>query len=249
MIALELSLVLARQYLRNALLVSLLIIVPTVFISTSYYTTRATDIEIIVTMAGGRRPIDVWMPDLHGAIMVPIVTAFLAGIAGLFVMLDASRADGRLAIAGVSPRTLAAPRVLLISSISAGVAFLAAGVTMIHSRPEDIAVFTFANVLVGLSYGFIGALAFLAAGRLGGAYLMLFVPMIDIGIFQDPMMISGEPPAWMKWWPGFGGTRLAIDAAFTGRGDDWAALAAAVLWAAALTMVALETFTRRAGLR
>ncbi len=67
MIALELSLVLARQYLRNALLVSLLIIVPTVFISTSYYTTRATDIEIIVTIAGGRRPIDVWMPDLHGA--------------------------------------------------------------------------------------------------------------------------------------------------------------------------------------
>lgn len=249
MIILDLSLMLVRQYLRNALLVALLIIVPTVFLSTSYYTTRATDIQVIVTIAGSRQPIDVWMPDLHGAIMVPIVTAFLAGIAGLFVMLDASRADGRLAIAGVSPRTLAATRVLLISAISVGVAFLGAGVTMIHSRPEDVAVFMFANLLVGLSYGFIGALAFVAAGRLGGAYLMLFVPMIDIGIFQDPMMISGEPPVWIKWWPGFGGTRLAIDAAFTGRGDDWAALAAAVLWAVALAMVALKTFTRRAGFR
>jgi len=225
----------------------LLIIVPTVFLSTSYYTTRATDIQVIVTIAGSRQPIDVWMPDLHGAIMVPIVTAFLAGIAGLFVMLDASRADGRLAVAGVSPRTLAATRILLVSLISAGVALLAVGVTLIHSRPENIPGFTMANLLVGLSYGFIGALAFLAAGRLGGAYLMLLVPMIDIGIFQDPMMISGEPPWWMKLLPGFGGTRFAIDAAFSGRGDDWMALLAALSWLVALGMVAFGTFSRRAG--
>jgi lysylphosphatidylglycerol synthetase-like protein (DUF2156 family) len=245
MIVLELSLLLARQYVRNVLLVSLLIVVPTVFISTSYYTTRATDIEIIVTIAGGRRPIDVWMPDLHGAIMVPIVTAFLAGIAGLFIMLDASRADGRLAIAGVPARTVAATRILLISLFGVAVALLAVGVTVIHNRPEDLFGFAFANLLVALSYGFIGALAFLAVGRLGGAYLMLFVPMIDIGIFQDPMMISGEPPGWMKLLPGFGGTRFALDAAFTERGDDSPALLAALVWAVALALAAAFVFVGR----
>ena len=74
-----------------------------------------------------------------------------------------------------------------------------------------------------------------------------FIPMIDVGIFQDPMMISGEPAGWMKLLPGFGGTRFAIDAAFTENGDDWSALLAALVWTAGLGIAALETFTRRAG--
>lgn len=244
--ALELVLVLVRQYLRNTLLVAPLIIVPAVFLSTSYYTTRATDLEIIVSVAGERRAMDVWMPDLHGAIMVPVVTAFLAGIAGLFIMLDASRADGRLVVAGVPARTVATTRILLITAFSAGVALLAVGVTVIHNPPDALTGFALANLLVGLTYGFIGALVFLAVGRLGGAYLMLFVPMIDIGIFQDPMMISGEPPSWMKLLPGFGGTRFALDAAFTKQGDDWPALLAAILWAIALAFVTAIVFVGRA---
>ena len=96
MITLEVTRLLARQYLRNTLLIALLVVVPALFITMSYYTTREVEIEVLVTDGGGRLPLSVWMPDLHGAVMVPISAAFLAGIAGLFVMLDASRADSRL---------------------------------------------------------------------------------------------------------------------------------------------------------
>jgi hypothetical protein len=85
----------------------------------------------------------------------------------------------------------------------------------------------------------------LRAGRLGGAYLMLFIPMMDVGIFQDPMMISGDQATWMKLLPGFGGTRLTIDAAFTSRGDAWPALAAALAWATGLAVLTLAVFVRR----
>lgn len=245
MITLEVTRLLARQYLRNTLLMALLVVVPALFITMSYYTTRQADIEVLVTGDGGRQPLSVWMPDLHGAIMVPISAAFLAGITGLFVMLDASRADGRLVIAGLTPRQVGATRLAMIVAFSAVVAVLSVSVTVVLSRPADLPGFLIANLLVAVSYGFIGALVVLLVGRLGGAYLMLFVPMIDVGIFQDPMMILGEPPFWMKLLPGFGGTRFAIDAAFTDRGNDWPALAAALLWAGGLGALALGIFVQR----
>lgn len=246
MIAAQLVPLLMRQYLRNVLLVSLLVVVPALFITMSYYTTRPDDITIVVTNGGERQPLDVWMPDLHGATMVPIIAAFLAGIAGLFVMLDASRTDSRLVVAGLSARQVGVARLLIILLFSLLVAVLSVSVTLLQTRPGDLSGFVIANVLLAVSYGFIGALVLLLAGRLGGAYLMLFLPMIDVGIFQDPMMISGEPPGWMKLLPGFGGTRFAIDAAFTGRGDDWPALAASLVWVAGLALLALNVFVRRA---
>lgn len=246
MIAIDVVWLLLRQYLRNTLLMALLIIVPVLFITMSYYTTRPTDIAILVTEGGHRQPISVWMPDLHGAIMVPITAAFLAGIAGLFVMLDASRADSRLVVAGLTARQVGAARLLMILVFSVLVAVLSVSVTLVQTRPGDLAGFLVANVLVAVSYGFIGAMVVLLVGRLGGAYLMLFIPMIDVGIFQDPMMISGDQTWWMKLLPGFGGTRLALDAAFTGRGDDWQALAAALIWAAGLAVLTLATFVQRA---
>jgi hypothetical protein len=234
-----------RQYLRNALLMTLLVIVPALFITISYYTTRPAEIAILVTEGGHRQPISVWMPDLHGAIMVPIIAAFLAGIAGLFVMLDASRADGRLVVAGLTARQVGAARLLMILVFSVLVAVLSVSVTLVQSRPGDLPGFLLASLLVAVSYGFIGAMVVLLVGRLGGAYLMLFIPMIDVGIFQDPMMISGDQVWWMKLLPGFGGTRLAIDAAFTDRGNDWPALAAALVWVAGLAVLTLATFVRR----
>jgi hypothetical protein len=138
-----------------------------------------------------------------------------------------------------------AARILMIVLFSTVVALLSVSVTLVQWRPGDLPGFVIANLLVATSYGFIGALVSMLIGRLGGAYLMLFIPMIDVGIFQDPMMISGDQAPWMKLLPGFGGTRLAVDAGFTNSADDWPALVAAILWTAALAAVSLAIFTWR----
>lgn len=242
-----LGLLLTRQYRRNWLLLALLFIVPTVFITMSYYTTRAEYLDVLVTAEGDRVVQSVWMPDLHGAMMVPIAAAFLSGMCGLFIMLDSARADSRLAIAGVSTTAIGAARLAMILAFSTAVALLSVMTTLVQERPGDVAAFVGANILVAITYGFIGAFAAMVVGRLGGAYLMLFAPMIDVGIFQDPMLVSGQPPLWMQLFPGFGGTRLGIDAAFTVSGDDWPALAAATTWATLLCLVAFVTFVRRPG--
>lgn len=246
MIAAQLAVRLSRQYTRNVLLLALFVAVPFLFITLSYYTTEPVDLAFFVRDGGARIALTEPMPDVHGAIMVPITAAFLAGMAGLFVMLESSRSDPRLVVAGVSAYAVAAARLAMIVAMAMVVAIISVLIDVLSFRPEHLGAFLLANVLVAVSYGLLGALVGLLAGRLGGAYLMLFLPMIDVGIFQDPMMISGEPDVWMKLLPGFGGTRFALDAAFSRSVDDWTALAAAVAWVAILAAVTLRIFAWRA---
>lgn len=233
---------LLRQYQRNIFLLLLLVTVPFVFITLSFYITESMPIEIYVTEAGSRVALERMMPEVHAAIMVPIAVSFLAGIVGLFIMLDAAKNDSRLLVAGLSSFVIASSRLAIMLALSLIITVVSISVTLINFGPGDLAGFLAGNVMIGISYAFIGAIAALVVGRLGGAYLMFFIPMVDVGIFQDPMFVSGDQALWMKLLPGFGGTRMVIDAGFTGAMDDWTALAAGLAWAVALGVVACVLF-------
>ena len=234
---LSISGLLLREYERNPLLLALLVVVPVLFITVAIYTTEDMPLTFLVTEGDQRVNTTQSMIDVHGAIMVPITAAFLASLVGLFTMLGAARSDSRLMVAGVSPITVTVSRLLLIVVLSLAVTLVSIGVALIDFRPQGLWAFVTANLLIGITYALIGALAALVVGRLGGAYLMFTLPMIDIGIYQDPMLISGEQALWMKLLPGFGGTRLVLDAGFTSNFDDWTALAAALAWLAALLVI------------
>ena len=228
---------LLREYQRNALLLALLVVVPVIFITVAIYTTEDIPISFLVRDGGERVTVSEPMPDVHGAIMVPITAAFLASLVGLFTMLGAARSDSRLMVAGASPLVVTGSRLALIVMLSTAVTLVSIGVALLDFQPEVLWSFVTANLFLGLTYALIGALAALVVGRLGGAYLMFTLPMIDIGIYQDPMLVSGEQALWMKLLPGFGGTRLVLDAGFTSGFDEWTALAAALAWLAALSTV------------
>lgn len=239
------TLTLLKQHQRNIFLLFLLVTVPLVFITLSFYITEDEPLRFFVIEDGQRQARVEPMPDVHAAIMVPIAVSFLAGIVGLFIMLEAGQSDARLLVAGVPARTLAASRLLVIAALVAVVTAVSVAVTLINFRPGDLAGFLAGNALIALTYGFLGAIVALLVGRLGGAYLMFFVPMIDVGIFQDPMFIAGDQAFWMKLLPGFGGTHMVIDAGFTEAMDDRNALAAAVAWAGGLAVVVLALFVTR----
>ncbi|HEY7457056.1 MAG TPA: hypothetical protein VH703_07255 [Solirubrobacterales bacterium] len=220
-----------REQLRRPLLLVLLIALPFLFISWSIAITEPN--PRLITLPGGAQILTT-MKDLHGAIMVPITVGFLAGLIALFVVRSALESDRRLVLAGFSPGEAILPRLVVLLCATLVVLAASLAVTALDFSPASWGPFVLGNLLAGLVYGGIGALAGAFVGRLGGAYLMFFGPMIDIGVAQNPMFFAGEPQAWATVLPGYGPTRVLLDGAFSTQFQAGAELAVALGWTAAL---------------
>ena len=234
-----------RDYRRNPVLWVLLVGLPIAFITLSIAVTP-DDPAPVELVEHGRRGLQILsMTDLHGAIMVPITVGFLAGLAGLFVALGSAEGDRRLVLAGYRPLEVLAARlgvILFAAVLTTGVALAVTGASF---TPQSWVTFAFANVLAAVTYGMIGVLAGPRLGLLGGLYVMLALPFIDIGIAQNAMF-DAAPPAWAAFMPAHGAIRVMLDGAFTPGFDEFGALALALLWLVGVTAVAAAQFHRLA---
>lgn len=217
------------EQIRRPLLIVLLVTIPFVFITWSFWVTEA--IPRVVELAGGET-VPTTMRAIHGAIMVPITVCFLAGLVGMFVVRSALESDRRLVVAGFSPTEAVVPRLAVIAAATVVVLTVSIAITAIDFTPSSWSPFIVGNLLAGLTYALIGALAGATMGALGGAYLMFFLPMVDFGIAQNPMFFDGRPPDWAVGLPGWGSTRVIVNGAF-GTGFD-AGLLVALVWALTL---------------
>jgi hypothetical protein len=233
-----------REQSRRPLLLILLLALPFLFISWSFAITEATPRAI--TLPGGEQVLTT-MRDLHGAIMVPITVGFLAGLIGLFVVRSALESDRRLVLAGYSPGEAIVPRLAVLACATLIVLAVSLAVTAIDFVPESWWPFVLGNLLAGLIYGLIGALAGALVGPLGGAYLMFFLPMIDIGVAQNPMFFDGDPPGWATVLPGYGPTRVLVDGAFSTSFEATGPLALCLLWFAGLSLTVVLLLRRSLG--
>lgn len=233
-----------REQLRRPLLLILLVAVPFLFISWSFAITEAT--PRLITLPGGEQLLTT-MRELHGAVMVPITVGFLAGLIGLFVIRSALESDRRLVLAGYSPGEAILPRIAVLVSATLVVMAVSLAVTAIDFIPASWGPFVAGNLLAGLIYGAIGALAGASIGRLGGAYLMFFLPMLDIGVAQNPMFFDGSPPGWATVLPGYGPTRVIVDGAFSSQFQAGGELALSLAWTAVLGVTVYLLLRRAVG--
>ncbi len=232
-----------RDYRRNVAMWVLLVLLPIFFISLSFYITPQDPVPVEL-LDGGVAIVQILsMADVHGAIMVPITIAFLAGLAGLFVVQGSREADARLTLAGFRPAEILLARLGIIGLAAALTTATAVGVTAFDFTPQSWAWFTAGNLLVAVTYGMVGVLIGALFGRLGGLYVMFLLPFVDIGLAQN-VMFSAAPPAWGASLPGRGGTRVLVDAAFTPGFDQAGSLLLSLGWILALTIAAAIVFHR-----
>jgi hypothetical protein len=237
-----------REYRRNTILWVLLVVLPLFFITLSIATTPA-DPAPVELLDGGRRTVSLLsMVDVHGALMVAITVAFLAGLAGLFVVLGSAQADRRLVLAGYRPGEVLGARLGIIVFAAVLVSVVSLVVTAFSFRPEMWLTFGVATVAVAVTYAMIGVLLGPVVGRLGGLYLMFLLPFLDVGLAQN-VMFSAAPPAWAAWMPAHGAVRVLIDGAFTTTFDETGGLLLAGAWLVGLTTVAALVFDRLAASR
>lgn len=235
-----------RQQARRPLLIVLLVGLPFFFITRAIAQTEK--VPRLVGLPGGGEVLTT-MRDVHGANMAAITVAFLAGLAGVFTVHSARQADRRLVVAGFHPWEAITPRLLVLGAATALVTASSLLVTGLSFTPAQWPAFVVGNLLVGLIYGMLGALAGAAVGRLGATYLILIGAMLDIGIVQNPMFGSGEPPAWGAALPGYGPGRIVIGAAFSEQLDAWGPVALALAWTLALGLALAVVLGRLVGVR
>ena len=187
-----------REQARRPLLLVLLVILPFFFITRSI---AATDPDPRVIGVPGGAQVTTTMRDLHGASMAAITIAFLAALCGAFIMHSATAADRRLVVAGFRPVEAILPRFAVLAAATVVIVAVALLVTSLSFSPASWAGFVVGNLLVGLTYASIGALAGAALGQLGATYLVLFMAMLGMGILQNPMFGDGTPGGFAYAFP------------------------------------------------
>lgn len=231
------------EYRRNVALWVLLVGLPLAFITLSIAITPDDPAPVELVEDGVRAVSILSMRDVHGAIMVPITVAFLAGLAGLFVVLGSAEGDRRLVLAGFRPREVLGARLGVITLAAVLVSAVSLAVTAVSFQPQSWVVFTMATLVVAVSYAMIGVVLGPVLGRLGGMYALFLLAFLDVGLAQN-VMFDAAPPAWASWMPAHGAVRVLIDGAFTSSFDEAAGVVLALAWLAGITAVAAAVFQR-----
>lgn len=237
-----------RDYRRNVVLWVLLVGLPVAFITLSIVVTP-DDPAPVELVEGGSRSLEVLsMTNLHGAIMVPITVGFLAAMAGLFVALGSAEGDRRLVLAGYRPLEVLAARLGVVLFAAVLITAVSLVVTGASFTPQSWLTFAASTLLVAVTYAMIGVLVGPRFGLIGGLYVMLALPFIDIGIAQNAMF-DAAPPAWAVALPAHGAVRVLLDGGFTPSFDEPGALALGVAWLLGVTALATIQFHRLAAPR
>lgn len=232
-----------REYRRNTVLWVLLAGMPVAFISASIAVTP-DDPAPVELVENAQRTVQILsMSDLHGAIMLPITVAFLAGLAGLFVVSGSEEGDRRLVLTSFRAGEVLTARLGVIAFTALLTTGVSLTVTSADFTPNNWTPFILGSLLVALTYGMLGVLLGPVFGRLGGLYVLMLLPFVDLGIAQNPML-DLAPPAWATFMPAHGAVRVLLDGAFTADFDETGALLLAIAWLAAITVAAAVMFRR-----
>jgi ABC-2 type transport system permease protein len=200
-----------REYRRTPVLLALLIAIPVYVIGVFQVVIPETELKL--QLASGTT-ITATAGNLIGILMTPAAGALIGGITGLFVMQMTRGTDERLVVAGYRPHQVVLARLgllgivgILVTVVSTTTLFLTGFV------PESVGWFVLATLLATLIYGLIGILVGSVLDTLAGVYLLLFAPMIDLFLFQNPL--ATKISTFSTYLPGHFPMRLAMDAAFT----------------------------------
>jgi ABC-2 family transporter len=230
-----------RDARRNPAMWALFVIVPLVFIWAADALTPNEQITLNLTEAGRRIATSFAMPDVHAGTMAPIAVASLAAVVGLFVMADSRDGDRRAALAGIRPTALLIARLSVLMAAALAATGISLAVTAVLFDAVSWPTYAAANVLLALTYAYVGALLAPVFGRVGGVFVAFLLPFLDIGISQSPML-HPDPGLGIKLLPGYGGTRMLLDGALTHTFDEARPLLYGLAWLVALLVVVTVTY-------
>lgn len=227
-----------REFGRTPVLLALLVVAPAYLIGLFGYLAPETPSPVDVPGAG---QLLVPLANVLTVGGVTLVNALVGGLVGLFVVQSATDADGRLVIAGFQPASLLLARGTLIGVAAVVTGTVSLAVALVTFEPANLAVLAAAGLLTALTYGMVGVIVGSQVDTLPGIWILLFVPFLDVYLFQNPL--ATETTTLATVLPAHATTTLALDAAFEA-GIQWSNLTAAVAYLLVTTAVATALYYR-----
>lgn len=80
-------------------------------------------------------------------------------------------------------------------------------------------------------------------GRVGGVFIAFLLPFLDLGIVQSPML-HPTPTTLSRWLPGYGGSQVLLDGAFTSGFDETLPLFVGLVWLVVPSVAVALTYRR-----
>jgi len=232
-----------RDARRNPAQWALFVFVPVVFILGAEAVTPNKPLTLTLQEHGQRMARAFPMPDVHAATMAPLAVASLAALIGLFVLFDNRDSDHRVALAGLTSNALLGARLVVVATTAMAATAVSMATTAIVFHPAWWPTYAAATVLIALTYALVGALLARIFGRVGGVFIAFLLPFLDLGIVQSPML-HPTPTALSQWLPGYGGSRILLDGAFTSGFDETLPLLIGLGWLVTLSAAVGLTYRR-----
>lgn len=160
-----------REFVREPINVGLLVALPPVVITS--YESMLSSFPRLPSMATD--------PEAAGAIAGTLfVAAFLPGVIGLFQVISAQRADGRLSLTGFPASALFASRLCAIGLAAGVTAALSLAVLTTSTEVESLVLGFLILLFVGGLYGLVGMLIGTVLPReLEGSLVLIFLVDVD----------------------------------------------------------------------
>ena len=228
---------------RNPAQWALFVFVPVVFILGAEAITPNKPLTINLQEQGRRVLAAFPMPDVHAATMAPVAVGSLAALIGLFVLFDNRAVDHRVALAGLKPDALLGARLGVLAMTALGATVVSMATTAVIFQATRWPAYVAANILIALTYALIGALLARVFGRVGGVFIAFLLPFLDLGIVQSPML-HPTPTTLSKLLPGYGGSRVLLDGAFTSGFDETLPLLLGLAWLVVLGAAVALSYRR-----
>jgi ABC-2 type transport system permease protein len=225
-----------REYARSRVLVALLLFLPVYMIGVFLAVIPDSTVPLDVAGAGTVRAT---MVEVYATMLTPMTAALVGGIAGLFVMADASAGDRRLVVAGFRPHEVVLARFGMLAVAGVVVTAVSMAVAARSFVPEQVGWFAAATVLAALTYGAVGTLLGLVVGRLAGVYALLAGAMLDLFLYQNPL--TAADAALAPYLPGHYAVELAVSAGFA-TGVDGNTVAGALGYVAVVLALSTAAF-------
>ena len=226
---------LMRRYLadqaRRPVDLALLVVVPVIFVALS----SSAIADFARALGIGSEA------DSLGSVTASWAAAFLAGVAGFFLVHDSHEADRRLSLAGMSPSVITLSRLstgLLLALIASAASLLALAVQADLVDPLRAILGTLMSATIYLAIGV--AVGTLVRSEINGSLVVVFIWMLDV--FLGPAMAGGEMVV-TRVLPSHFVTLVMLDA-MTTHGGPLPDLGWALVWALGSLAVAALLLAR-----